>query len=62
MKLRLPISSGQLLHNPRLCDRIRFAKLDLLVRAMNGEQITWIGLERASRERSLAFMSRCVPA
>ena len=62
MKLRLRVSSRRLLNNPRLQDRIRFAKLDLLVRAMNGEQITWIGLERASRERSLAFMSRCAPA
>jgi cell volume regulation protein A len=38
-------------HRPALGDRIRLADVELVVRDMNGERITTIGLELEPRER-----------
>jgi cell volume regulation protein A len=47
---------ARLPHSPALGDRIRFDDIELVVRAMNGEDITRIGLELEPRERGSGFM------
>jgi cell volume regulation protein A len=48
---------ARLPHDPILGDRIRFEDIELVVRDMNGERITRIGLELEPRERALGSMS-----
>ncbi|MGH6898340.1 MAG: transporter associated domain-containing protein [Geminicoccaceae bacterium] len=42
---------ARLPHSPTLGDRIRLEDIELVVRAMNGERITRIGLELEPRKR-----------
>jgi potassium/hydrogen antiporter len=55
LRARLP-------REPTLGDRIRCDDVELVVRAMNGERITKVGLELAPHERGLAWMSGSSPA
>ena len=53
---------ARLPRNPTLGDRIRFEDTELVVREMNGERITTIGLELEPGKRGLACMSGSSPA